>query len=280
MALLCSALGCAAQQGQSPVGPDRDEGAAASLPAVAAHRDHAASGRRGTAAPRSAATPYSGHTRQHLILSRVLRYAGGSANDAISALVSIGKLALMDSNQELVEQFVIAAHGNLGRVQELHSQHPEMLNSKWEKFDENALEAAGHMGRSDIAGYLLENGAPLTVYAAAMLGMEDRVAAYLQENPSLARTPGVHGFSALYHAALSGKVEIAELLLARGGDIGQDAALHAAAAGNHVPMATWLLARGANVQALNFEGKTPLQVARESGLQDMAALLAERSGTQ
>jgi ankyrin repeat protein len=136
------------------------------------------------------------------------------------------------------------------------------------------------VGRPDIAGFLLENGAPLTVYAAAMLGEEDRVAEFLQENPSLARTPGVHGFSALYHAGLSGNVEIAELLLAQGGDVGQDAALHAATAGDHRKMTTWLLVHGADVNALNFEGKKPLQVARESGYEDMATLLTEHGGTE
>jgi ankyrin repeat protein len=186
----------------------------------------------------------------------------------------------MDSDQELVEQFVLSAHGDLVTVQDLHSQHPELLNTKWEKFDENALEAAGHMGRRDIAGYLLENGAPMTIYSAAMLGKEDLVATFLRENPSLARTPGVHGFSVLYHAALSGKVEIAELLLAQEGDVGQDAALHAAILGDHIAMATWLLAHGANVNGLNFEGKMPLQIARERGLEDLAALLVEHGGTQ
>jgi ankyrin repeat protein len=185
-----------------------------------------------------------------------------------------------ESNQELVEQFVLAAHGNFVRVQELHAQHPECLNTKWEKFDENALEAAGHMGRRDIAGYLLDSGAPLTIYAAAMLGEEDSVARFLHDNPSLARIPGVHGFSVLYHAAFSGKVEIAELLLAQRGDVGQDTALHAATSGDHRTMAIWLLEHGAHVNGLNFEGKTPLRVARESGLEDMAVLLTERGGTE
>ncbi len=186
----------------------------------------------------------------------------------------------MDSSQELVEQFVLSAHGNMERVVDLLSQYPELLNVKWERFDENALEASGHMGRRDIAGYLLDHGAPMTIYAAAMLGREELVAEFLHETPSLARTPGVHGFSVMYHAALSGKVEIAELLLAQGGDEGKDAALHGAISGNHRAMATWLLEHGANVNSLNFEHKTPLQVARESGRDDLAGILLEYGGTQ
>jgi ankyrin repeat protein len=180
---------------------------------------------------------------------------------------------------ELVEQFVLAAHGNFPRVQDLYSQQSDLLNARWEKFDENALEASGHMGRRDIACYLLDNGAPLTIYAAAMLGMEGHVASFLQEDPSLARTPGVHGFSVLYHAALSGKTEIAELLLAQRGDEGKDAALHGAMAGGHVEMARWLLAHGANVNGLNFDGKTPLRVALDNDRSDLAALLIDHAGT-
>lgn len=224
----------------------------------------------------------SSHKRalSRLIFSGILQYAGGSANAIVSAPTSTERVAPMNSNQELVGEFVLSAHGNMERVLELLSQHPDLLNMKWERFDENALEAAGHMGRRDIAGYLLERGAPMTIYSAAMLGREDLVAEYLREDPSLARTPGVHGFSVLYHAALSGNVALAELLLTYGGDNGKDAALHAAISGDHPAMATWLLEHGANANALNFEGKTPLQVARESGWDDLVALLIEHGGTE
>lgn len=184
-----------------------------------------------------------------------------------------------EPTQDQVERFVIAAHGNLEQVRDLHAQHPELLNLKWQKFDENALEAAGHMGRRDIAGYLLDSGAPLTIYAAAMLGLDDRVSRYLQEDPALARIPGVHGFTVLYHAALSGKTEIAELVWQRGGDLGVSAALHGAVASNHLEMARWLLEHGADVNGLDFQGKTPLRVAEEAGHDDLAVRLTQYGGT-
>ena len=37
-------------------------------------------------------------------------------------------------SQELVEPFVIAAHGDFGKVQELYAAHPEMLNVPWARF--------------------------------------------------------------------------------------------------------------------------------------------------
>ena len=66
-------------------------------------------------------------------------------------------------SQELVEPFVLAAHGNFAKVQELYEQHPEVLNVPWAKFDETALQASSHMGRREIAQYLLSKGAPLNM---------------------------------------------------------------------------------------------------------------------
>jgi ankyrin repeat protein len=178
---------------------------------------------------------------------------------------------------EAVEAFVLAAHGNLARVKELHRRHPEVLNARYAKFDETALEAAGHMGRRDIVAYLLDAGAPLTIFAAAMLGRTDRVAEFLDRDPSLAGAKGVHGLPLLFHAALSGEIALADLLVARGGGDGAGLALHAAVrpgrVPGHVEMVRWLLARGADSETPNFEGKTPLQVAVETGQPEIADLL-------
>ena len=178
---------------------------------------------------------------------------------------------------EAVEAFVLAAHGNLERVKELHRRHPEVLNARYATFDETALEAAGHMGRRDIAEYLLDAGAPLTIFAAAMLGRTDRVAEFLDRDPSLAGAQGVHGIPLLFHAALSGEIALADLLVARGGGNGAGVALHAAVrpgrVPGHVEMVRWLLARGADPETPNFEGKTPLRVAVETGQQEIADLL-------
>src|SRR5205807_1432199 len=112
---------------------------------------------------------------------------------------------------ELVQEFVIAAHGDLAKVKELHGVNAALLNVPWAMFDETALAAASHTGRREIAEYLLAAGAPLTICAAAMLGQTEQVAAFLQGDPSLANAAGAHGISLLYHAALSGQTAIGEL---------------------------------------------------------------------
>lgn len=181
---------------------------------------------------------------------------------------------------ELIEQFVLAAHGNFARVQELHQQHPDLLNCRYEKFNETALEAAGHMGRRDITGYLLAQGAPLTIYAAAMLGRGEDVAYFLENDPESARRPGVHGFSVLFHAALSGDVEVAEAVLAGGGNVGLGPALNGAVSKGHSAMVEWLLAHGAPVNSPDFEGKTPLAVAVVTGADDIATVLRQHGGSE
>ncbi|MGA7732427.1 MAG: ankyrin repeat domain-containing protein [Chloroflexia bacterium] len=181
---------------------------------------------------------------------------------------------------EVIEEFVIACHGNYPKIRAMLEQEPGLLNEKWTKFDENGLEASGHMGRADIANHLLEKGAPLTIFAAAMLGRTEDVAAFLSEDPARATAPGVHGISILYHAALSGKVEIAEMLVAHGGGDEAGHALHAAVRPGHVEMVEWLLARGGDPNTLNFEGKTTLDVALAQGHEAVADKLRAHGGVE
>lgn len=183
-------------------------------------------------------------------------------------------------SQELVEPFVIAAHADLSRVRELLEEEPALLNVPWARFDETALQAASHMGQREIAEYLLAQGAPLNICAAAMLGRADQVEGFLRSDPSLSKAKGAHGIPVMYHAALSGQTEVGDLLLTHGGGEGVSGALHAAIRFGHTDMVRWLLEHGATeVNVPNFEGKTPLAEAEAHGHTEIAALLRERGGT-
>jgi ankyrin repeat protein len=182
---------------------------------------------------------------------------------------------------DLVQDFVINAHGNLVRVKELYEQEPGLLNIPWARFDETALAAASHMGNRAIAEFLLEIGAPMTVCTAAMLGMEDRVAAYLDEDPSLANAQGAHGIPIMFHAAMSGNTRVTDLLASRGGGEGINDSLHGAVAFGHKEMVAWLFAHGVdNPNPPSFDGKTPLAVAIEKGYDDIADLLRDNGGVE
>ena len=108
----------------------------------------------------------------------------------------------------LVQEFVIAAHGNLERTQELLAQESGLINACWDWGGgdfETALGGAAHMGRKDIANVLLENGARLDLFAAAMLGKLDIVKAALESFPDAINTPGPHGIPLIAHAKAGGK---------------------------------------------------------------------------
>lgn len=104
---------------------------------------------------------------------------------------------------KLVKTFVIAAHFNLPKVQEMLEDEPGLLNAGWEWGDgdfERAIEGAGHMGNREIALYLLGQGARFNLFCAAMLGHLDLVKATLEAHPNLKDSKGPHGLTLLHHA--------------------------------------------------------------------------------
>jgi hypothetical protein len=108
----------------------------------------------------------------------------------------------------LVQQFVGNAHGDLDRVKELLSQEPGLINACWDWGGgdfETGLGAAAHMGRKDIAEFLLENGARLDLFAVTMLGKLEVVRAALTAFPEAIRTPGPHGIPLIAHAKAGGE---------------------------------------------------------------------------
>ncbi|WKZ48064.1 MAG: hypothetical protein QY306_01690 [Anaerolineales bacterium] len=107
----------------------------------------------------------------------------------------------------LVQEFVGNAHGDLNRVKELLAQEPALVNATWDWGGgdfETALGAASHMGRRDIAEFLLDHGARLDIFAAAMLGKLEVVKAALTAYPNAINTPGPHGIPLITHAKAGG----------------------------------------------------------------------------
>jgi hypothetical protein len=113
-----------------------------------------------------------------------------------------------------VEAFVANAHGDLEVVRSLHDEEPALVNATWDWGGgdwETALGAASHMGRRDIALFLLEQGARLDLFAAAMLGDVEVVRAALAAHPSQRDMLGPHGIPLVEHARAGG-VEAREVL--------------------------------------------------------------------
>ena len=183
----------------------------------------------------------------------------------------------------LIDEFVGVAHGDLARVKAMLAEHPALLNAR-ASFDETALEAAAQMGRRDMAEFLLAAGAPMDICTAAMLGLKERVEAFLMADPGQSQARGAHGIPVLYYPVISGHQDIAELLLAHGAEInageGGSPPLHSAVMFGQIEMAVWLLARGASVNIRNYEQKTPLRAALDSGNIAMANVLRQHGGQE
>lgn len=110
-------------------------------------------------------------------------------------------------NRLFAQDFVIYAHSDLEMVKKLLAKEPAVLNAAmdWGGGDwETALGGASHMGRRDIAEFLIEQGARPDLFAAAMLGQLDVVKGLLTLQPKLIDAKGPHGFSLHWHANAGG----------------------------------------------------------------------------
>jgi ankyrin repeat protein len=130
------------------------------------------------------------------------------------------------------------------------------------------------MGHRPIAEYMLGHGAPITIFAAAMLGDLGQVRQFLENDPALANARGAHEIPLLFHAALSGEVAVAELLDVWGCTEGHDQALHAAISFGRTEMVGWLLTHGVtDIDVPDFREQKPRQRAVELGHQEIVNLL-------
>lgn len=109
---------------------------------------------------------------------------------------------------KLVSEVVGKSHMDEARVKELVKAHPALVNACWDwgfgDF-ETALGAASHVGQRGIAEFLLERGARIDIFAAAMLGYTAVVKAFVTTQPGVQRTLGPHGITLLSHARAGGK---------------------------------------------------------------------------
>jgi hypothetical protein len=118
---------------------------------------------------------------------------------------------------ELVKEFVMAAHVDLEKTKSLLAETPSLLNATWDWGGgdfEMAIGGAGHMGRRDIALFLIGHGGRFDLFVAAMLGRLDVVKPMLTAFPHLAESKGPHGIPLMVHAQKGGQeaAEVAEFL--------------------------------------------------------------------
>jgi hypothetical protein len=107
------------------------------------------------------------------------------------------------TNDALASGIVGASHGNIDKVKELVTQHPELAGASWDwGFGdwETALGAASHVGRRDIAELLMSHGARPDIFTFTMMGMLKSVQEIIETVPGIQTHTGPHGITLLQHA--------------------------------------------------------------------------------
>jgi uncharacterized protein len=178
---------------------------------------------------------------------------------------------------EQIRDFVIAGHFDLAKIKSMLAEAPGLLNAAhpWSEGDrETALMAAAQTGNRPIAEYLLDQGAPLDICNAVMLGRRAAVAGMLEKDPGSIQARGAHGIPLLGFAGFSGDPELVRLLVDLGAREGAEFALHNAVTRGDEPLVRWLLENlHPDLGWKNYEQKTALTVALEQGKTVIADLL-------
>src|SRR3954465_4044496 len=225
----------------------------------------------------SSTTPHStAITRRHLI--RSAPFIAGIGLSGLSASAQQIPEARPQLKPELVKAFVSKSHGALDEVRDLAKQEPMLFRASWDQGAgdwETGLGAASHMGRRDIAQFLIDGGARIDVFAVFMLGELSPAKALLTAFPEINKTPGPHGIPLLSHAIVGKKQSfpVFQLLIDAGADVNAAAwrgatPLMQAASSEEIDMVRILLDQGANAAAATPAGITALSIAQKRNRAD------------
>ncbi|MBC8107651.1 MAG: ankyrin repeat domain-containing protein [Anaerolineae bacterium] len=121
--------------------------------------------------------------------------------------------------KEIVRAFVGAGHSDLDKTRSMLDEHPRVLNAVVDHGNgdfEAAIGGAGHMGRRDIAQFLIDRGARFDIFVAAMMGKLEIVKAAIEAFPSAKNSLGPHGIDLLTHAEKGKSTNVIEYLQSLG----------------------------------------------------------------
>jgi ankyrin repeat protein len=208
--------------------------------------------------------------------------------DAVAVLVKRGA-ALETRDPYGRTAFVLCARerGGVGTAKLLLDAGAD-INAR-DKFDETSLGLAAWRGKRELIDLLLEKGATVPapgeqwgqlVSMSASKGLVSLFARLTKEGLNLARIDAFRN-TLLHEAARGGAAEIVDVLLGMGFDPAAADSygwtpLHYAALDGRVEAAQRLIQHAAPLDSRTIAGQTPWNVARERGMESVAAFLASK----
>jgi len=169
--------------------------------------------------------------------------------------------------------------GEVDDVRALVKETPSLKDAR-DASGASALLVAAYNMKPDVVNALLDLGATVDIFEAAVLGKVDRIAEILKQSPSRASEYAPDGFTPVALAAFFGQPEAARALIAAGADVNaaaknglKVAALHAAVAGGKLDIVKAVLEAGANPNAQQQAGFRPMHEAGTKANRALAELL-------
>jgi len=142
---------------------------------------------------------------------------------------------------------------------------------------------AKYSGKEDVVQQILKSGIELNVFEASATGQTERIRALIASDSKLVNAYAPDGFTPLGLAVFFGYKETVEVLLKAGAEVNQQsrermrvAPLHSAAAARRLDLAELLLARGADVHRRAETGFTPMHEVAATGQIEFAELLLQK----
>ncbi len=177
------------------------------------------------------------------------------------------------------ELFDAIKAGNIDGVRQLIQQDPALKDASDANGASAVLVAAYNM-KPDVVNVLVETGAAIDLFEAAVLGKVDRIQEILTAAPGRASDYSPDGFPAVGLAAFFGQPAAVKALIAAGADVHAAAknalkvqALHAAVAGRNLEIVEAVLKAGADPNAQQQAGFRPMHEAGTNANRRLAELL-------